>query len=308
MSKKNIVTGVIAVLALVLVAVVALVETGVIDNAFLTEPETVIESEIVVVSETNELGSVEYITMLTKYAKPNVSSNHRYPTKKRTTTTTLPTTTTIRYVEQSSVHHVTDVNGIPQFNDDGSPVTEIITYTVPEDSITQPTTAAPKTSAVAVTDASGNQQTDASGNAVTEVVTYTETTTKGPDIWSENTQEGTTGIFNIETSVKRDDKLAQAVVDQINADRKAEGLEPLSHTTNLKASARTNSMALAMPDIYGSGQVSGAYTLVTPYGGNPIYQIVAAANKDKVKSADTKEIGVGVVIYEDKYYTTVLFG
>lgn len=308
MSKKNIVTGVIAALALVLVAVVALVETGVIDNAFLTEPETVIESEIVVVSETNELGSVEYITMLTKYAKPKVSSNHRYPTKKRTTTTTLPTTTTIRYVEQSSVHHVTDVNGIPQFNDDGSPVTEIITYTVPEDSITQPTTAAPKTSAVAVTDASGNQQTDASGNAVTEVVTYTETTTKGPDIWSENTQEGTTGFFNIETSVKRDDKLAQAVVDQINADRKAEGLEPLSHTTNLKASARTNSMALAMPDIYGSGQVSGAYTLVTPYGGNPIYQTVAAANKDKVKSADTKEIGVGVVIYEDKYYTTVLFG
>lgn len=308
MSKKNIVTGVIAALALVLVAVVALVETGVIDNAFLTEPETVIESEIVVVSETNELGSVEYITMLTKYAKPKVSSNHRYPTKKRTTTTTLPTTTTIRYVEQSSVHHVTDANGIPQFNDDGSPVTEIITYTVPEDSITQPTTAAPKTSAVAVTDASGNQQTDASGNAVTEVVTYTETTTKGPDIWSENTQEGTTGIFNIETSVKRDDKLAQAVVDQINADRKAEGLEPLSHTTNLKASARTNSMALAMPDIYGSGQVSGAYTLVTPYGGNPIYQTVAAANKDKVKSADTKEIGVGVVIYEDKYYTTVLFG
>ena len=308
MSKKNIVTGVIAALALALVAVVALVETGVISSNFMTEPETVIESEIVVVSETNELGSIEYITMVTKYSKPKVSSNHRYPTKKRTTTTTLPTTTTIRYVEQSSVHHVTDVNGIPQFNDDGSPVTEIHTYTVPEDSITEPTTAAPKTSAVVITDASGLQQTDVSGNPVTEVVTYTETTTQGPDIWSENTKEGTTGIFNIETSVKRDDKLAQTVVDQINLDRKAEGLEPLKHTTGLKASARTNSMALAMPDLYGSGQVSGAYTLVTPYGGNPIYQTVAAANKSKVMSADTKEIGIGVVIYEGKYYTTVLFG
>lgn len=308
MSKKNIVTGVAAALALVLVAVVVLVETGVISSNFMTEPETVIESEIVVVSETNELGSVEYITMLTKYAKPKVSSNHRYPTKKRTTTTTLPTTTTIRYVEQSSVYHVTDENGIPLFNDDGTPVTDVIIYTVPEDSITQPTTAAPKTSAVVVTDASGNQQTDVSGNPVTEVVTYTETTTKGPDIWSENTKETTTGFFNIETSVKRDDNLAKAIVDQINADRKAEGLEPLSHATNLKASARTNSMALALPDIYGSGQVDGAYTLVTPYGGNPIYQTVAAANRDKVKSADTKEIGIGVVIYEGKYYTTVLFG
>ncbi|MBE6770623.1 MAG: CAP domain-containing protein [Ruminococcaceae bacterium] len=308
MSKKNIVTGIIAALALVLVAVVALVETGIISSDFLTEPETVIESEIVVVSETDEFGSVEYITMLTKYAKPKVSSNHRYPTKKTTTAATLPTTTTIRYVEQSSYHHVTDVNGIPQFNDDGSPVTEVIIYTVPEDSITQPTTAAPKTSAVAVTDASGNQQTDASGNPITEVITYTETTTKAPDIWSENTQEGTTGIFNIETSVKRDDKLAQTVVDQINIDRKAAGLEPLSHATGLKASARTNSMALALPDIYGSGQVSGAYTLVTPYGGNPIYQTVAAANKSKVMSADTKEIGIGIVVYEGKYYTTVLFG
>ncbi len=305
MSKKNIVTGVVAALALVLVVFVVLIETGVVDTRSLTQAQTVIESEIIVVSETNEQGEIEFITMVTKYPRPKVTSNHRYPTKKPTTT--LPPTTTVKYVEQSSYVHVTDVNGIPQFNDDGTPVTEVVTYTVAENSLTQPTTAAPKTSAVAVTSPDGVVQTDVSGNPVTEVVTYIETTTKGPDIWSENTQEGTTKAPLIQTEVKRDDALAQAIVDQINADRKEQGLDPLEHTTNLKAQARTNSMALALPDIYGSSNAS-AYTLITKYGGNPVYVQVAAANRDKIMSADTKQIGVGVVKYNDQYYTSVFFG
>lgn len=305
MSKKNIITGAVAALALVLVVFVVLIETGVVDTRSLTQAQTVIESEIIVVSETNEQGEIEYITMVTKYARPKVTSNHRYPTKKPTTT--RPTTTTVKYVEQTSYVHLTDPNGIPLFNDDGSPVTEVVTYTVAENSLTQPTTAEPKTSAVAVTSPDGVVQTDVSGNPVTEVVTYIETTTKGPDIWSENTQEGTTKAPFIQTDVKRDDALAQAIVDQINADRKEQGLEPLEHTTNLKAQARTNSMALALPDIYGSSS-SSAYTLITKYGGNPVYQQVAAANRDKIMSADTTKIGVGVVKYNDQYYTSVFFG
>ena len=304
MSKKNIITGAIAALALVLVVFVVLIETGVVDTRSLTQPQTVIESEIIVVSETNEQGEIEFITMVTKYARPKVTSNHRYPTKKPKPTTT--TTTTIKYVEQSSFVHLTDPNGIPLFNDDGTPVTEVLTYTIAEESLTQPTTAEPKTSAVAVTDPDGAVQTDVSGNPVTEVVTYIETTTKGPDIWSENTQEGTTKAPFIQTDVKRDDALAQAIVDQINADRKEQGLSPLDHTTSLKASARTNSMALALPDIYGKGN-DKAYTLITKYGGNPVYQQVAAANREKVMSADTTQIGVGVVKYEGQYYTSVLF-
>ncbi len=304
MSKKNVVTGAIAALALVLVVFVVLIETGIVDTRSLTQPQTVIESEIIVVSETNEQGEIEFITMVTKYARPKVSSNHRYPTKKPKPTTTKATT--VKYVEQSSYVHLTDPNGIPLFNDDGTPVTEVLTYTIAEESLTQPTTAEPKTSAVAVTDPDGVVQTDVSGNPVTEVVTYIETTTKGPDIWSENTQEGTTKAPLIQTEVKRDDALAQAIVDQINADRKAQGLEPLQHTTTLKASARTNSMALALPDIYGQGN-GNAYTLVTKYGGNPVYQTVAAANRDKIMSAETTQIGVGVVKYEGQYYTSVLF-
>lgn len=304
MSKKDIATCVVAGLALILVVVVVLVETGVFKSGT-KEPETVIESEIVVVSETNEFGDVTFITMVTKYAKPKVSSHHRYPTKPTTTKVTTEPVTTVRYVEQSSYVHVTDPNGIPQFNPDGTPVTEVVTYTIAENSITQPPTAAPKTSGVAVTDPNGAVQTDVSGNPVTELVTYYETTT---NIWDDNTKEATTGIFNIETDVTRDDTLAQNIVNQINSDRAAQGLEPLEHTTGLKAKARTNSMALALPDIYGDNQADGAYTLVTPYGGNPVYQTVAAANKDKIASADTKQIGVGVVKYNDKYYTTVIFG
>ena len=303
MSKKNIITGAIAALALVLVVFVVLIETGVVDTRSLTQPQTVIESEIIVVSETNEQGEIEFITMVTKYARPKVTSNHRYPTQKPKPTTT--TTTTIKYVEQSSYVHLTDPNGIPLFNDDGTPVTEVLTYTIAEESLTKPTTAEPKTSAVAVTGTDGAVQTDVSGNPITEVVTYIETTTKGPDIWSENTQEGTTKAPLIQTEVKRDDALAQAIVDQINADRKEQGLSPLEHTTTLKASARTNSMALALPDIYGKGN-SNAYTLITKYGGNPVYQQVAAANREKLMSADTTQIGVGVVKYEDQYYTSVL--
>ena len=304
MSKKNIITGAVAFLALVLVVFVVLIETGIVDTRSLTQAQTVIESEIIVVSETNDQGEIEYITMVTKYARPKVTSNHRYPTKKPTTT--LPPTTTIRYVEQSSFVHITDANGIPQFNDDGTPITEVVTYTIAEESLTQPTTAEPKTSAIAITDADGVEQTDESGNALTEVVTYTETTTKGPDIWSENTQEGTTRAPLIQTDVKRDDSLAQAIVDQINADRKAQGLEPLEHATNLKAQARTNSMAIALPEIYGGGKDS-FFTLVTKFGGNPVYQQVAAANRDKIMSADTTQIGVGVVKYNDQYYTSVIF-
>ena len=306
MSKKNIATCVVAGLALVLVLVVVLVQTGVISSDFQTEPETETVTEIVYVSQTNEQGDVEYLTMVEVYEKPKVSSDHRYPTKKPTTT--KPTTTTVKYVEQSSYVHLTEADGTPMFTPDGKPVTEVVTYTVREDSITKPTTAPPKVSEVVATDENGNPMVDENGNPVTEVVTYYETTTQGPDRWS-TTEEGTTGFFQIQTSVERDDTLAQNVVDQINDDRAAAGLAPLEHATKLKASARTNSTAMARPDLYnGKLNAPDSYMLKTTYGGNPIYQKVIAANRERAMSADTTQIGVGIVICEGTYYTTVIFG
>lgn len=313
MSSKNILTGVVCALALVLVVVVILVKTGVIDGAErATEIETVIESSVVVESQTDEEGSVKYVTWVHTYPKPKYSSNHTYPTTKKKTTVPQSTTTTVPMLEMTSFVAVTDPNGIPQFDENGKPFTEVVTYTVPADSTTttEPTTEfVPRTSGVVITNILGKPEKDENGNPKTEVVTLDAPPSTKPDIWSENVQSGTTeqGGMNVETNIKRDDNLAQAVVDQINSDREAEGLPALEHVTGLKASARTNSMSLALPEVYGEETVAGAYTLVTTYGGNAIYQTVKAANKDTVMSADTTQIGVGVVVYEGKYYTTVIF-
>lgn len=312
MSGKNILTGVVCALALILVVIVILVKTGVFGETSktTTEVETIIETSIVVESETNEEGSVEYLTFLHYYPKPLYSSNHTYPTTKKKTTVPQSTTTTVPMLEMTEFVPITDENGIPQFDANGVPLTELLTYTVPADSTTttEPTTEfVPRTDGVVVTDRWGREEKDENGNPLTEIVTLDAPPTTLPDLWSENLQSGTAsnGSNSEKVNLKRDDALAQAVVDQINRDRQAEGLAPLEHTASLKASARTNSMALALPEVY--GKPSGAYSLVTTYGGNPIYQTVKAANKDKAMGADTTKIGVGVVVYEGQYYTTVIF-
>ena len=90
MSTKNILTGVVVALALVLVLVVILVKTGVFNGAETTtaEPETIIETQVVVVTGTDVNGDTFKYTMVSEYAKPKISSNFIYPTKKKTTTFT----------------------------------------------------------------------------------------------------------------------------------------------------------------------------------------------------------------------------
>ncbi len=308
MSSKNILTGLVCIVALILVVVVIFVKTGSFERVEkTTEVETIIETSVVVETETNEDGSVEYITWVHTYPKPKYSSNHTYPTTKRRTTVPNTETTTAPFVEQSSVVAVTDPNGIPQFDENGVPFTEIVTYTVAADSITttEPTTEfVPRTEAAVVTNRWGKTEVDENGNPVTEIVTLDAPPTTKEDIWQVETGTTEKKLINIEPEFRRDDALADNIVSQINMDREAAGLEPLAHSTNLKATARTNSMAAAMPETYGE---ASTYCLVTTYGGNPVYQQVAAANSSSAMSADTTQIGVGVVVYEGKYYTTVIF-
>ncbi len=313
MSSKNILTGLVCIIAMILVVVVVLVKTGVLENTDrTTEMETIIETSVVYESQTNEEGSVEFVTWVHTYPKPKYSSNHTYPTTKRKTTVPNPDETTAPFVEQSSWVMVTDENGMPQFDENGVPFTELITFTVPADSITttEPTTEfVPRTEGVVVTNIFKQPEKDENGNPITEIVTLDAPPTTLADIWSENVQTGTTkkGFINLESNIKRDDSLAQAIVDQINRDREAAGLPALEHATGLKATARTNSMAIALPEVYGEPTAPDAYTLTTGYGGNSVYQTVKAANNATVMSADTTQIGVGVVVYEGKYYTTVIF-
>ena len=91
MSTKNILTGVVAALALVLVLVVILVKTGVFDGeqTTTTEPEMIEETKVVVVTGTDANGDRFEYTMMTRYTTPRVSSNFIYPTRKKTLLTEL---------------------------------------------------------------------------------------------------------------------------------------------------------------------------------------------------------------------------
>lgn len=308
-STQNILTGVVVGLAVILVTIVILVKTGVITTPgqITTKQETVVESSVVVVSETQEDGSVVYYTMVTKYFKPKVSSNHTYPTTKpRETTTTVP------FIEFSTMVQATDADGNLVYDENGVPVTELVTYSVPADSTTTepPTTEfVPRTSSVQVTDKLHRPVKDENGNPVTEMVTLDAPPTTKPDIWSE-TEETTTGKmnFDIDLDLGRDDALANAIVAQLNEDRQALNLEPLYNgNTGLTVKARSNSQSLAKPDTFGAPEYTGEETFITEYGGQQLYQEIKAALQSKAMSINSTTVAVGVVKHQGKYYTTVLF-
>ena len=312
MSTKNILTGVVVALALVLVLVVILVKTGVFDGAerTTTEPEMVVETQMVVVTGTDANGySFEY-TMMSEYTRPRVSSNFIYPTRKKTTTatTTEPESTTAPlFIEETSAVQVTDPNGEPVTDENGVPVTEIVTYTVPvtESTTAEPTTAySPRTSHVVVTNKLGIVQKDEDGNPKTEVVTIDPPAPTQGDIWSESAVPGTTSKHSIDAGVTVVDNLEQAILEQLNQDRIAVGATPLNNT--LKAKARTQATSKALPAIYGEPE-SSIYVLVTDYSGQGVYSEVSSALSEQLLSADTASIGIGVVEYQDKYYTCVIF-
>lgn len=310
MSTKNILTGVVAALALVLVLVVILVKTGVFDGAdkTTTEPE-IEETKIVVVTGTDVNGNTFEYTMMSKYKAPKVSSNYIYPTRKKTTTTTTEpeSTTAPLFIEETSAVQVTDPNGEPVTDENGVAITEIVTYTVPvtESTTAEPTTAySPRTSHVVVTNKLGIVQKDENGNPKTEVVTIDPPAPTQGDIWSESAVPGTTSKNNLNAGVTVVDNLEQAILEQLNQDRLAAGATPLNNT--LKAKARTGATSKALPAIYGEPDGS-SYVLVTDYSGQGVYSEVSSALSEKLLSADTSSIGIGVIEYQDKYYTCVIF-
>lgn len=311
MSTKNILTGVVVALALVLVIVVILVKTGVFDGAetTTTEPEMVVETQMVVVTGTDAFGQSFQYTMMSEYTRPRVSSNFIYPTRKKTTaaSTEPESTTAPLFIEETSAVEVTNENGEPVTDENGVPVTEIITYTVPvtESTTGEPTTAySPRTSHVVVTNKLGIVQKDENGNPRTEVVTIDPPAPTQGDIWSESAVPGTTSRFDINAGVTVVGNLEQAILEQLNQDRIAVGVTPLNNT--LKAKARTESTTKALPAIYGEPD-SSSYILVTDYSGQGVYNEVSAALSERLLSEETTSIGIGVVEFQDKYYTCVIF-
>ncbi|MBQ6266229.1 MAG: hypothetical protein IJK64_00490 [Clostridia bacterium] len=325
MSKKNILTGVVVALALVLVGVVVLVKTGVISRGGRgsngEENDTVIESSVVLMSDVNEDGDTFYYTMVEYYARPRVSSNHTYPTTKPKETSTVFTEETeiIDYVELTSVVQLSDENGNPLFDENGEPITEVVTYTMRADETTTETTTAyvQRTSVVPKTDIFHRDLTDANGNPVTELIYIDPPSSAAPttlegDTSAPTTEEVTTTNRNVLPTIPkadRQDALADSVADQINASRTAAGLAPLEKNSDLTNSARTGSLASAMPEVYGSRGVKGdVYRFQTTYGGTGLANQVISGASASAMSADKTKIGVAVVKYKDIYYTTVIFG
>lgn len=320
MSTKNILTGVVVALALVLVVIVILVKTGVFEGGIqkTTQPETVVETSIIVVTGTDEYGAEFEYTMMSEYIKPKMSSKYTYAYRPKTTTT-VPSTTEMPtyFVEETSFVQVTDTSGVAVTNENGEPVTEVVNHTVlMTGTTTEPTTESttkytPRTSYVEVTNRWGQVEKDENGNAKTEAVTIDPPVPTQGDIWSESAEPATTSRFNVPSATpQRNETLAQAIVDQINLDRyEKNNLAPLTVSSELKTDAEMSSISMAAPDLYGDQSVGGAYTFTTEHGGNTLYtQTVAPAIAEKAASGEITKIGVGVIEHDGKYYTTVIFG
>lgn len=314
MSTKNILTGAVVALALVLVVMVVLVKTGVVQGGIkkTTQPETVVETSIIVVTGTDEYGESFKYTMLSEYVKPKISSKYTYAYRPKTTTSTTTEVPTY-FVEETSFVQVTDTSGVAVTNEAGEFVTEVVNHTVlMTGTTTEPTTTTttkytPPTSFVEVTNRWGQVETDESGNPKTEVVTVGPPVPTEGDIWSESAS-GTTARFDIPSATpKRNETLSKAIVDQLNLDRYNNGLTPLTVSGDMKTDAEMSSIAMAAPDLYGDQSVSGAYTFVTEYGGNRLYtETIAPAIAEKAATDEITSIGVGVFEHEGMYYTTVI--
>ncbi len=294
MSTKNIFTGLIVLLA-VLMVVAVLIATGVIGNKEDEQP-TVIETAIVEMSETNKNGDVLFYTMVSEYIRPGVSSDHTYKTTKRVTTDSP-------YAEIESFVYVTNEDGSPVYDENGRPVTEAVKVTVDKNSLTTQAVE-PETAYHQVTDENGNPVLDENGQPVTEAVTVVVTAAPTTDRWAEESRADNGFLPDIDIQVGRDDALANNIIGQINADRSSVGGKtPLA--AELNGVARQDS---AFSSISGyNDRVSGrGMTFVTTYGGSQLYADIARAMSSKIHSDSATKIGVGVTKSGGKYYTTVI--
>ena len=295
MSTKNIFTGLVVLLALLMVVAV-LLATGVIGDKEDEQP-TVIETAIVEASATNEFGDVTFYTMVSEYVRPGVSSDHTY--KRTTAKPTEPP-----FEEVDSYVYVTNEDGSPVYGDDGKPVTQVIKVTVDRNSLTTEEPVPPETYYQQVTDESGNPVLDENGNPVTEAITVVVTEAPTTDRWAEESRSDNSFLPDIDIQVGRDDALAENIVSQINADRSSVGGRA-ALSDELSAVARQDSAFSSMA-IY-NDRVSGrGMTFVTTYGGSRLYADIARAMSSKIHSDSATKIGVGVTKTGGKYYTTVI--
>ncbi len=304
-STQNILTAVVAGVALVLALVVILIKTGVFEKKD-KEPDTVVESSVVLASQTMENGEVVYYTMVDYYVRPRVSSFYVYPT-----TTPPPTSapeSTVSYIEETEVVEVTDEDGYLLVDENGVPLTQVVVHTIPvtEAPSGEITTAyIPRTEGMAVTDKLHRVKKDENGNPITEIVTLDPYPTEAPASGEEST---TASKDKKKNDASKEDALASGIITQINSNREANGLERLSTSSDLKALASTKCMSMIFPDLYGKISLpSASYTMTTDYGGSSLCDSAASQAEGSALSDSVSEVGTAVIRYKGTYYTAVLF-
>lgn len=309
MSKKNIVTAMVAVAAVMLV-IVALLKTNASrrNDGTLTSVTTSaseLETTMVLMSEVDEDGNIDYYTV-TSYVKPGVSSNFRYPTT--VPRSTKPGETTLPFIEVSYTRYVFDEQGNNVLDENGNPVIEVVIET---QIVTEPPTTTayvPVTGTVNVTDAAGVPLTNADGTPVTSVVVLNPTT-KATTEAQVSTTEKRTLLPEITFSSSRMDDIEDSIVSSVNSARSDAGLKELKVATSLKGAAYVRSMQKAYPDFQGSGGSSGdAYNLLNIEGTDVAAAVMnGSIGKNAAMNADYTKIGVAVVKIDGKYYTTIIF-
>lgn len=301
MSKRSIITYIVAGTAVILLVLVILLKTNVIGaDRSITDSTTVPETEtsVVVVSQVNEDGDMEYLTFVTSYIKPSVSSNYRYPTT--VPRSTSATSTGPQFTEVTKVEYLYDEHGNNLLDENGKPMTTVVTMT---ELVTAPPTTTQyveQTSIIYETNVLGKPKKDGDGNPVTSISVLNptgEVTTKKK-------------LPDITLSYSRDEGSESGIISTINDARTAAGLPPLANDVTLKATARTIALNKAIPAMGGSTSTNEGqlYTLYN-IGGTDVPAAVMAGSigKGPALSADYTKIGVGVVKYEDALYTAIIF-
>lgn len=281
-TKKDISTMAVVAVALALVVLVFIKVFG--GNTLESQAN---DTTVVVYSSVNDDGEVVMLTMIEYYTDSGLHASVRYPT--------LPTKATETETEtegfETKVVYVTDADGAQVTDADGNTVTEIETVTT-----TKPVTEF-------VTDESGAKVTGANGKAVTQIVTTTEATTV--DVWSEVTTSKKVGIT---ASYTNDTAKANTIINEVNRMRVEgegeESVDALSVSKGLTNSAKSNSIAMALPT-GGSRSSKILYSGSTSEGGAAIFNDLVSKT-DILTNPDYKNIGVAVVKYKDRYYTTVI--
>lgn len=311
MSNRTLSTILIAITALILLVVAVFVKTGVFkvggndgeteSDTESTEEET--ETSIVLMSEINEDGDIDYYTMITSYRRPSVNQNFTYQY-------TLPKSTApdddSLYTELTSMKYVYDEQGNNVLDENGEPVTQIVSYTELI-TTTEPETTTEyveETEIVYKTNVLGKKTGETKVNVLNPTGETEPVTEKRTILPKVTIQRPTKPVTTLPYSANGNTE--SAIVSSINATREANGLPALTVNGNDRTVARGISTQKAFPDSPAFTSDGITYSIVN-INGTDVAAVVQSGSIGAAAAGENyTSIGVGVIEYNGKVYTTII--